>query len=293
MGENPATAPRALLAQVRTLAQTMARTFAQTMVLAVATALALSGPAQAQLDPSPESGAGNYANCMDMASRNPEQAFEFAGRWEGLGGGDAARHCAAAALINLGELAEGATRLEALAEPAGLAREIRIGLLAQAGRAWMQLPDRERAVASLTSAIQLANPGPETVLPALPGLLPDLYLDRAVVLADAGDIPATLNDLNAALALEPGRQEALILRATARRLLGNLPGALADADLVVRSFPQDPEGLLERGAVHAAMGNTDAARADWRQVLAVDPDPNGPWRAKAQDNLARLELSPP
>ena len=41
--------------------------------------------------------AREYARCMGLAPSDPNDAFEMATAWKGLGGGDAAEHCAASA----------------------------------------------------------------------------------------------------------------------------------------------------------------------------------------------------
>ena len=45
--------------------------------------------------------ASRYAQCMDLAETNPQQALETAADWIDQGGGDAAGHCAASALMGL------------------------------------------------------------------------------------------------------------------------------------------------------------------------------------------------
>ena len=56
-----------------------------------------------------------YQACMTLAREAPQEAFETALTWRGLGGGDAAEHCVAVALIGLGQHTKAAARLEALA----------------------------------------------------------------------------------------------------------------------------------------------------------------------------------
>jgi len=77
--------------------------------------------------------AANYQLCLSTARTYPEQGFELAGRWEGLGGGEAAKHCAAVALIGLHQYPEAAQRLMALALSSKQSADIRAGMLAQAG----------------------------------------------------------------------------------------------------------------------------------------------------------------
>ena len=53
---------------------------------------------------------------MRLARTDPNTAFEAALAWQELGGGEAARHCSAVALIGLGQYGQAATRLEDLAK---------------------------------------------------------------------------------------------------------------------------------------------------------------------------------
>ena len=57
-----------------------------------------------------------YARCMGLAPSDPNEAFEIATAWKNLGGGDAAEHCAAVALLHSGQPQFAARRLELLAE---------------------------------------------------------------------------------------------------------------------------------------------------------------------------------
>lgn len=91
----------------------------------------LSTEAQ-EIDP-----ARKYAQCMSLAETRPKEAREMAGQWIGLAGGEPARHCQAVAMIELGEYADAAKRLEALAEGSRSALEVRAAMLAQAAQAWV------------------------------------------------------------------------------------------------------------------------------------------------------------
>ncbi len=56
-----------------------------------------------------------YHACMDEVGSDAGQASRMAEEWRRQGGGDAARHCAAAADLALGRFAEAGEGLEALA----------------------------------------------------------------------------------------------------------------------------------------------------------------------------------
>ncbi len=59
--------------------------------------------------------AREYGACMTLVQRDAEEAFESALAWRDMGGGDAASHCVAAALLGLKQYAEAARRFETLA----------------------------------------------------------------------------------------------------------------------------------------------------------------------------------
>src|SRR5262245_20166772 len=86
-----------------------------------------------------------YQACMVLLERDPSGALDSAVQWEKEGGGDAARHCKALALIRTGDVEGGALELERVAEAmpqmkAPLAAE----LFAQAGQAWVRAGNPQR-----------------------------------------------------------------------------------------------------------------------------------------------------
>jgi len=66
-------------------------------LLIITAILFVAGPVTAQEIDHAE----RYEDCMAEAKTAPHRAFEMALSWRGLGGGDAAEHCAGAALIGL------------------------------------------------------------------------------------------------------------------------------------------------------------------------------------------------
>ncbi|MCF8479199.1 MAG: tetratricopeptide repeat protein [Rhodospirillum sp.] len=235
-----------------------------------------------------QSDQARYGECMALARERPDKAFDQAGQWVDMGGGAPARHCEAVALMGLGEYAEAAHRLETLAEDPTGDRALRVNLLAQAAQGWLAAGDLSRADADQTTAIQLAASSPDQGVAPVPHLLPDLYVDRAVTLAQAGKDEEALRDLTQALILAPGKTEAFVLRSAARRRLGNLPGALTDVEQAISLAPSNPEAYLERGDVYLALKRFDDARADWVKVL--DLDPRDPAADVARARIEELDV---
>ncbi|HXJ03328.1 MAG TPA: hypothetical protein VNH44_19065, partial [Micropepsaceae bacterium] len=104
----------------------------------------------------PFPGSDPYQACVAAVSMKADEAFEKALMWRDAGGGLAAEHCAALALIALDEPGEAASRLNALAErkDAGTAQE-RAALLAQSGNAWLLANQVENAEAAFSAALKL------------------------------------------------------------------------------------------------------------------------------------------
>jgi tetratricopeptide (TPR) repeat protein len=237
--------------------------------------LFLAAPAFAQ--PLPAVEAENYERCMTLARKDPSAGWETALQWQSRGGRHPAEHCAAVALIALGQYGEAGKRLEKLADemrhsPPELVAEV----LGQAGQAWLLEGDAPRAHAALTQAL------------ALTPNAPDLLVDRASASAAASDYAHAEEDLSKALALDRKRADALTYRASARRALGRLDPALADVDAALKLQPDSPDALLERGNILRMKGDAASARRDWVRVGLLAPDT--PADAAAKANIERLEL---
>ncbi|WP_374443076.1 tetratricopeptide repeat protein [Stella sp.] len=225
----------------------------------------------------PRPGNDEYARCMRLARTNATEAFETASAWDGRGGGLPARHCAAVALLTLGQPAEAAVRLERLAtDGRGDAVRVRVELLQQAAQAWLAARMPERAHAVLSQAVKIA---PDDA---------DLWIDRSVVLATAKNYWEAIDDLNRAIELAPRRAEPLVLRATAYRWVGSLELAEDDLARALSLDPRSADALLERGIVRRLRNDPAGARADWIAVLRLAPD--GPAGDAARANLEKLDV---
>ncbi|EKV26857.1 TPR repeat protein [Caenispirillum salinarum AK4] len=221
--------------------------------------LALAALPAAAQDAAPDP-AAKYAQCMELAETRPDRAWELAGQWAGLAGGEPARHCQAVALIGLGEYAEAATRLEKLAEVSRAAEALRAGMLAQAAQAWLMADNAERAYAVQSTALEL--------LPGDPALL----TDRALTLVEAGDVRGAIDDLTRVLDARPRDAGALALRASAFRMAGDPVPARADLDRALSIDPAHPAALLEKGILARQSGDVATARAAWLALLDAAPD---------------------
>ncbi len=88
-----------------------------------------------------------YQACMVLVERDPSGALDSAIAWEKQGGGDAARHCKALAMIRTGNVEDGALELERVAEAMPqMKAPLAAQLFAQAGQAWIRAGNPQRAL---------------------------------------------------------------------------------------------------------------------------------------------------
>ncbi|MBP7062828.1 MAG: hypothetical protein KBB36_01610 [Ferrovibrio sp.] len=203
----------------------------------------------------------SYQDCLNLSRSRPEEAFATAQSWQATGGGLPAGHCAALALFELKHYGDAADRLEKLLpEAEAQAPHLVTDLVAQAANAWLLagLADRARKLLDIAVA-------------ARPDAL-ELRLDRAQALAELNDYAAAEADLDHVLHLAPTRDDAMALRAAARRLGNNPAGALEDAETALALNSRNVEALLERGYLRHAAGDRRGARADLIQVRLMAPD---------------------
>lgn len=222
--------------------------------------------------------AREYAACMKLAHENPEEGFDRAVTWRGLGGGDAARHCEAVSLFGLGQYAEAGRRLEDLAQTMKAEPAFRAQLFGQAGQAWLLAGVAQRAEHVFTAAIELDPKDPE------------LRIDRAQALAAEGAYFDAIRDLTDALAIDPDRVAAYVFRAAANREVGRLDAAREDITRALALQPDHPEGLLERGILNRLDGDKVAARRDW--LAAIEAAPKSAAAKSARENLQRMDGPP-
>lgn len=218
-----------------------------------------------------------YQACMSLLDRDPAGALDSAVEWERQGGGDAARHCKALALIRTGEVEDGALELERVAETMPQARApLAAELFAQAGQAWIKAGNPQRALYAQEQGLKL-DPGNV-----------ELLIDRAMTYGTSGMYFEALDDLNAAVDLSPDNPDIYAMRAAAYRQLGNPDLAEDNIVQALKISPSHPSALLERGYLRRAKGDIAGARTDWLTVIQVRP--GTVVAEEAQKNIEKLEL---
>jgi len=246
-------------------------------------ALAVAGQAAAAwAQPAPEltpqtRDAREYSACMALARANPAAAHESAIAWRAKGGGEAALHCVAVALLGLGEYGQAAGMLEDLAGRADTKRpDLRAGLWAQAANAWLIAGKAEAALAALDRALAIRPDDTATLI------------DRSIARTSLGRDWDALDDLNRALERDPDRIEALVFRAAAWRRVEAWELAAQDIDRALELRPANPDALLERGLIRRGQGDGAGARADWLKLLEIATE--GPLTEAARRNLQALDV---
>lgn len=219
--------------------------------------------------------ADRYEDCLASAETRPINTAREARAWEEEGGGRAARHCLAIALLRQGEVEEAAWRLDGLAaELAETDPALAATLGSQAAAAWEEAGRPDRAASAHDTAVAL--------VPADP----DRRLDRAAFRGRENDFDGAIADLQAVVAAEPDNPTAHLLVAAAYRRMGLPRDGLAAIETALALAPEAPALLLERGNLHRVAGDTQAAAADWQAVL--DTAPESPEADAAAANLDRL-----
>jgi tetratricopeptide (TPR) repeat protein len=213
----------------------------------------------------------HYRLCLNAAQSNPSAGLIDAESWTKAGGGVAAQHCAAVALVGLKRYGEAGTRLDKLAAQRDLPdMSFRTEIFDQAGNAWLLAGDGAKAVQSFSAALALSAGDP------------DLFADLARAQAMRKNWQEVELDMNAALAITPHRPDLLVLRASARRARGRYAEAKADINEALKLKPGDGSALIESGLLRRQLGDVGGARRDFQAALKT------PSSAEAKENLDAL-----
>jgi tetratricopeptide (TPR) repeat protein len=221
-----------------------------------------------------------YESCMTLAQRTPAEAYNSAKSWSEKGGGAAAQHCGAVALIGMNKPKEAAEMMERAAESIRQEKPMLAAeLYGQAGQAWTMADDVTHALNAQNEGLALA---PDNT---------DLLVDRAISYAAKQDFRSAVADLDKAHELDAYRADVLTYRASAWRYLRDNKKALEDAEAALALEPQNPDALLERGIIRRLTDDPEGARIDWMQVMALAGGTPAGDAAKA--NLDKLDQKTP
>ena len=180
--------------------------------------------------------------CVAKIETAPEDAYEDALAWTFEGNRPGARQCTALALIALGNIEEGAVRLERLATAVeGGSMEQRAVFFAQAGNAWLQIGAAEAAAVAFSEALKL--------MPATPELL----LDRASAYMLIDQWSEAKADLDRLIIDAPEDGLAHQMRAEVHLNLGDHDAAMRDVEAAMAADPANIDTLVVRGRVREAI----------------------------------------
>ena len=183
-----------------------------------------------------------HQQCIEKIDQDAEAAYQDGLSWLARGNRPAARHCTALALIALGQEAEGAARLEELANaPDGGTLDERGVYLVQSGNAWLMAGMPDAAVVTLTNAIKLRPIDGE------------LFKDRARAYVSLSKWAEAGKDLDQAIRLSAADAEAYRLRGLSLLKMNRLKDAWDDVQIAMRLAPKDLNVVVLRGDVREAM----------------------------------------
>jgi tetratricopeptide (TPR) repeat protein len=234
-----------------------------------------------------------YRDCVQLSQRDPSKAYDQAQDWHDKGGGGAARHCAALALIGMGRYEDAATVLQQLAEdiqisatasPLGerTGETLRANLLSQSGNAWLMAKQYKSAETVLTDALKYVSKDSPVAR--------DILVDRARAEGGNRNFDAALNDLDKAIQIDPGLAEAYVYKASALRETNQVGLAATTIETALRLDPGNLDALLERGYIRQIQKNYAGARDDWQRV--ADSAKGSPVAEQAEKNLTALDGDP-
>ena len=239
-------------------------------------------------EPVERAAAGDLAQCLKLASTDPQAALDYAQGWRERAAGDLefaqGAHCLGLALVQLGRGAEARQAFELASAEApqdNLAYAAR--LAAMAGNAALSEGDAEAALPLLDRAGEMALLAGEKELGA------GLRIDLARVLVRLNRAEDAASALAEAREADGINSEAWLLSATLSRRMERLGEAQAQIERAALLAPRDPQVGLEAGVIAAMSGRADDARASFQSVLALAP--GTPAAERAQAYLAQLDAA--
>jgi Tfp pilus assembly protein PilF len=218
----------------------------------------------------------DYDSCVGLIAGDAERAKGEAAAWAEAGGGAAARHCRALALIAAGASSAAIDELlDIAAEEPDLSAQARADVLVQAGELLLDEGDGVTAQVAATQALSLSPGDPDATA-----------LSAAIRLAN-GDAAGAMTEIDEAMAGGAATARLLVLRSAAERQLGDFVAAREDARHATELAPDSPSAWLERGRVAARIGDSQDARDAF--LRTVDLDRGGKLGLAAQNALQRME----
>ena len=241
----------------------------------------------------PQVQADTLAECLRIASSDPEAALNRAQSWREGAQTDLefaqSAHCLGLALVQLDRLGEARQAFEIASG------EVPVDNLSYSARLAAMAGNAALAAGDVEGALPLLDQAGGQALAANDGALAaDLRVDLARVLVRLD------REEDAALALAEAREadgdhpEAWLLSATLSRRLERLGEAQSQIERAALLAPRNPQVGLEAGVIAAMSGREADARASFQSVLDVAPGSREAERAQRYlDQLAPEEDTSP
>jgi len=227
-------------------------------------------------------------HCLDQIDKDAEVAYQYGLTWLSKGNRPPARQCTALALIALGQEAEGAHRLEELADaPDAGGIEERGVYLAQSGNAWLLAKMPDEAIVTLTNAMKLRPSDGE------------LFKDRSRAHVMLKHWKEAASDLDNAIQLSAADAEAYRLRGYALMKQNRLAEAWNDVEAAQR-FAEGCECAAAarrrtRGDAAAGRSKTLQGSAQWKSLArglsGIDARPYGPTTHLSRPSRFTIAIS--
>jgi tetratricopeptide (TPR) repeat protein len=109
-----------------------------------------------------------------------------------------------------------------------------------------------------------------------------LFIDRANLMAEAGQFDSAMDDLERAIKLEPDNFRAYFERACLYEKRNQFEQAIQDFSKSYELEPSYSNSLYKRGLIHKKMGNLELALEDMTQVLQISPKHPDPLKVRAK-----------
>ncbi|WOF72669.1 hypothetical protein QMT40_000288 [Parvibaculaceae bacterium PLY_AMNH_Bact1] len=206
----------------------------------------------------------NYSSCVELASVDPDAAYDAALVWAETDLTGGASHCAGLALVRLGLFDAAADRLTRAAVEGQKMGNVEKALLhQQAGDAWLMANSGAKATEAFTQALVYVPEDPE------------LLFGRARGYELEKQTSPALQDVNLAIARNPNYGAAYLLRGRLYRQSKQLDAAAADIDAALANGIDEVAARLERGLIRFEMGDQAGAIEDWQMIVAADRRADG------------------
>ena len=110
------------------------------------------------------------------------------------------------------------------------------------------------------------------------------HVNRGILYYKMGDIPASLQDFDRAIALDPGQAEAYLNKGAALYKAGQSQAALPLFTVALQKNTERPDlAYFARAAAHEDLGDLTSAYFDYRRASEANPD----WK-QPREEMARF-----